>query len=98
MYDHTRNIIVLTIFLSFLGGAVSAAGEEALHSLLESLRDNMRKGPPLMDPLVLGDRTIPHRSSTYSSNLHLHSMVLTVGRPTFRPIHFGPTCFRPILT
>ena len=20
------------------------------------------------------------------------------GRPTFRPIHFGPTCFRPILT
>ena len=19
-------------------------------------------------------------------------------RPTFRPIHFGPTCFRPILT
>ena len=20
------------------------------------------------------------------------------GRPTFRPIHFRPTCFRPILT
>ena len=23
---------------------------------------------------------------------------LNLGRPTFLPIHFGPTCFHPILT
>ena len=28
----------------------------------------------------------------------LGSMYVEIGRPTSRPIHFGPTCYRPILT
>ena len=63
------------------GGAVSAAGEEALLSLLESLRVNMRT-PPVgaipLDPLTLEDQIIELKHPALNATVNLDSMAITV--------------------
>ncbi|KAK3866216.1 hypothetical protein Pcinc_028241 [Petrolisthes cinctipes] len=68
------------------GGAVSAAGEEAIRTILSSLRDNMKgedggggvvgQATAGLDPLLLDPQILSHQHPAVNTMLRLHSMAL----------------------
>ncbi|KAG7163103.1 uncharacterized protein LOC121873255 [Homarus americanus] len=66
------------------GGAVSAAGEEAIRAILASLRESMKGeegsggivAPP-MDPMALETQVIAHQNSALNITVRLYNMSLT---------------------